>query len=230
MKIVLMGIERVFECTGDGVCSVVIESPKLFYGIVSDIQKQIDGFEGKSVLSEENKVLRMDKYAEQIMQFIPFDMNKKTLLNKISLEMQKMAVGADFFMETNELLAAWEKLCMNLEFEMPVNLNFTKINIESLIKSSGIMVDEEYDSLAAKIIDYIQLVEAFENRKLFVLVNMRSFVEDDEMQCFINTVLERNYQVLMLDNIEHKLLKGEKRYLVDENLCEICYTDEEYDV
>lgn len=219
-----------FDCATDGVCSVIIESPGLFYEIVSDLQRQIDGLEGKSVLSEGNKVLRMDKYAEQIMQFIPFDMNKKALLNKISSEMQKMATGSDFFLETNELLAAWEKLCMNLEFEMPVNLNFTKINIESLIKASGIMLEEDYDSLAAKIIDYMQLVERFEDKKLFVFINMRSFVENEEMQRFIDTVQERKYQVLLLENMEHELLKGEKRYLIDANLCEICYTNNGYDV
>lgn len=223
MKIVLAGIEQVFDCAGDGVCSVVIESPRLFYEIVRDIQKQIDGFEGKSVLSADNKVMRMDKYAEQIMQFVPFDMNRKALLNKILSEMQEMAMSDAFFMQTNELLAAWEKLCMNFEFELPVNLNFTKINIESLLKASGMMLEEEYDSLAEKIIDYIQLVERFEGRRLFICVNMRSFIENGEMQRFIDTVQERGYQVLLLENAAHSLLKGEKRYLVDENLCEICY-------
>lgn len=223
MKMVLAGIEQVFDCTGDGVCTVVIESPRLFYEIVSDLQRQIDGFEGKSVLSADNKVMRMDKYAEQIMQFVPFDMNKKTLLNKILSEMQEMAMGDEFFMQTNELLAAWEKLCMSFEFEMPVNLNFTKINIESLLKASGLMVEEEYDSLAAKIVDYIQLVERFEGKKLFICINMRSFIEDEEMQRFIDTVQERNYQVLLLENAAHKLLRGEKRCLIDANLCEICY-------
>ncbi len=230
MKIVLSGIERVFDCAEDGIWSVIIERQGLFYEIVSDIRKQIDGFEGKSVLSEENKVLRMDKYTEQIMQFIPFDMNKKTLLNRIISEMQKMSISADFYLETNEILTEWEKLLMNLEFEIPANLNFTKINIESLLKASGIMIEEEYDSLATKIVDYIQLVEKFEGRKLFVLVNMRSFVDDEEMQRFIDTVRERDYQIILLENMEHTLLRGEKRYLVDENLCEICYTDKGYKV
>lgn len=226
MKIVLKGIEQVFDCGQSNVCTVIIENSKMFYDIVLDIERQIEGFDGNSVLSEENKVVRMDKNAEQITQFVPFDMNKKTLLNKIAAEMQKLALDDSHFLQTNELLTAWENLCINLEFEMPVNLDFCKINVESLIKASGIMISDDYMSLAEKVIDYIQMVEKFESKKLFVLVNMRSYIGNEEAQLFINEIVSREYQIIMLENKEYKLLDKEKRYLIDEDMCEICYNND----
>lgn len=226
MKIVLKGIEQVFDCEQNNVCTVIIENSKMFYDIVVDIERQIEGFDGNSVLSEDNKVVRMDKNAEQITQFVPFDINKKTLLNKITAEMQKLALDDSHFLQTNELLTAWENLCINLEFEMPVNLDFCKINVESLIKASGIMISDDYMSLAEKVIDYIQMVEKFESRKLFVLVNMRSYIGNEEAQLFINEIVSREYQIIMLENKEYKLLDKEKRYLIDEDMCEICYNND----
>lgn len=53
MKMVFPGINQVFDCeNGEEVWSLVIENQNLFYGILSDIRGQIEGIEGKVVLSE----------------------------------------------------------------------------------------------------------------------------------------------------------------------------------
>lgn len=223
MKLVMKGIENVLDCSKNQICTVVIENPKLFYEVVEDIDRQIQGLEGESVLSENNQILKMDKYAEKLMQFVPFDLNKKSLLSRITSYMQKIAVDEIHYEKTSGFLAVWEKFCMDLEFELPVGIEFTKINIDALLKSSGIMISDDYDSLAEKVLDYIHLVEYFEGKKLFVLVNIRSFVENEEMQKFGDTVLARGYQIILLDNKEYPLLNNEKRCVIDADLCEICY-------
>lgn len=226
MKIVLNGIEGVFDCGQDKVWTIAIENQDAFYAVISDIGRQIEGSEGESVLSEDNKVIRMDKYAEMITQFVPFDMNKKVLLNKITSELQKLAMDDEHYMQANELLMEWERFCLGLEFEMPINIEFTKISIESLVKAAGIMIVDDYENLAEKIIDYMQLVELFEGKKLFIFVNLRSFIGDPDLQLFIDAVIKRKYQILMLENKEYRILQNEKRYLIDEDMCEICYNNE----
>lgn len=225
MKLILKGIDRIFDCSAEEVCSVVIENQDVFLDIITDIENQLHGNEGISVLSENNQIMRMDKYAEQIMQFVPFDLNKKTLLNKILSQMQKVALDEAHFSKSNEVLAAWEKLCIDIEFELPVALEFPKITVETLIKSSGVTIVDDYERLVEKLLDYIQMVDIFEGKKLFILINVRSFINNEEMQQFINAIIDRKYQVILLENMEHKLLKHEKRYIVDENMCEICYNE-----
>lgn len=223
MKLVMKGIETIVDCSQNQICTVVIENQKLFYEVVEDIGRQIQGLEGESVLSENNQILKMDKYAEQLMQFVPFDLNKKSLISRITSYMQKIAADEIHYEKTSEFLAEWEKYCMDLEFELPVSIEFTKINMDVLLKSSGIMISDDYVSLAEKILDYIQLIEYFECKKMFILVNMRSFVENEEMQKFIDAALTREYQIILLDNKEYPLLKSEKRCVIDADLCEICY-------
>ena len=53
------------------------------------------------------------------------------------------------------------------------------------------------------------------------MVNFRSYVSDEEMIYFIDTVLRRELNVLIIESAERSILKGELRYLVDESLCEI---------
>lgn len=222
MKMVLCGMDQVLDCSGSEVCSVVIENQTLLYEIVSDIGAQLQGLEGRSVLSKDNKVLRMDKYAEQIVQFVPFDLNRKGIINKVTAELQRIAVDGEHYIQTSEMLAQWERYCMELEMELTGDIDFTKITIESLIKASGVEIIDDYDNLAEKLIDYFRLVETYDCKKLFIMVNLRSYIPDTLMQEFIDESLARGYQMLLLEGAERPVLNHERRYIVDTDRCVIC--------
>jgi CRISPR type II-A-associated protein Csn2 len=222
MKIVLSDVDYVFDCGKDKCCSIVIENQRLFYKVIADITAQTEGNDGDTVLSEDNKILAINKYGEIITQFIPFDMNTKTLVSKISSRIQKLAVADVNYMRTEELLAEWEKYLMELSIGMVGGIEFNKITTESLIKASGVHIDDLYDSLGEKLIDYFELVQEYDAKKLFVLVNLRSYISDAEMEEFLRSVLDRNIQILLLEGTERPLLENEERYIIDDNFCIIC--------
>ena len=102
------------------------------------------------------------------------------------------------------------------------NISFSKINLPSIIKASGMTFREEYDSLPEKIIDYMELVTEYEREKLFILYNLRSLIPDQETELFLDTLIRHEYNVLMVESCEHTRLSNEQRYIVDSDLCEIC--------
>ena len=79
-----------------------------------------------------------------------------------------------------------------------------------------------YESLAEKILDYFELVEEYDKKKLFIMVNLRSYLSDEEMKMFMRDVLARKIQVLLIESSERSVLDEEKRYIVDADLCVIC--------
>lgn len=82
---------------------------------------------------------------------------------------------------------------------------------------------DDYDRLGEKILDYIELVTEYDRKKLFIMLNLRSYIDDSEMEYFMKEVLQRKYHVLMIESSEHKKLLYEKRTVVDAFLCEIVY-------
>ncbi len=222
MKIILPQIDYVFDCCGDRCNSIIIENQNAFYNIVADICNQIAGEEGQSVLSEDNKTLSIAKYGELISQFVPFDINQKNLLTKITTQMQHIAVDESHYMRTNELMGMLERYFMELSVEMVGNLDFQKVTADAMIKASGVHIDDIYDNLGEKLLDYFELVQEYDERKLFVLVNVRSYISDAEMKLFLESVLAREVQILMLEGSEHSLLEKEKRHIVDADMCVIC--------
>ena len=162
------------------------------------------------------------KNVEMISQFIPFDMNQKSLLTKIMGEMQKHAVNEEHFLQTTALLTEWEKYLLDLSMEMTGSINFSKINAESLIKSSGVELDNSYESLGEKLLDYFELVEVYERKKLFILVNLRSYLSETEMAQFVKSVIAHQYEILLVDAVDFPVLKGEQRHIVDADQCVLC--------
>ena len=217
MNFVYPDINFVFNTTEKGVHTLVIENQSMFQTLITDIYDQIQGSDGKSVISFENKPLPFAKHCEILSQFIPFSLNKKTLVTKITQLLTTRAVVDEHFVEMAELLAKVETIMYDLAFDF----EFNSITAEALIKAAGVSLKEEYESLAEKVIDYMEMVNTLERRKLYILVNFRSYVSDEEMIYFIDTVLRHALNVLIIESTERSILKGELRYLVDESLCEI---------
>ena len=222
MKLFIPQIDCLLELGKEKCQSLVIENQAVWCSILNDMAEQLRGNEGKIVLSCNDKIIPLSKNVELISQFIPFDMNQKGLLTKIMNEMQKIAVSEQHFAQTTTALSSWEKYLLELTADMVGNIGFSKINLESLIKSAGIEVESVYDNLGEKILDYFELVNAYDSKKLFVLVNLRSYLSEYEMKEFLKNVTVHQYEILLVDSVEHPILDLEKRYIVDADQCILC--------
>lgn len=222
MKIVLPGISTVFSTEIEKVNTIVIENQSLFSKICLDIYNQaMLGMEGLTVVSVDNIPVDMSKCVELISQFIPFELNKKGLLNKLVSRMEKVAVDPDYYEQTMIEMADIEKYIWSIQENMPGNIALTKLTFGNILKSIGLEFEDVYDSLGEKLIDYMELVREYDRDKLFILVNLRSYVPEGEMLEFLDTVLRKNLNVLLIDNYGYKVLQYEKRCIVDSDCCEI---------
>ena len=221
MKLTYPEINAVLDTENGKINSIVIENAELMYNFLSDINFQILGNDGRTVISDSKGTVDFAKSVELISQFIPFELSKKSLISKITSVMEKRAVAEDLYLETAELLSVFEKYLDKLSYEVDCDIIWEKVNINSLIKAAGIMLNEEYESLSEKILDYFELVREFERNKMFITVNLRSYISDNELELFLSDALKRNINLIMIENHEHKLLNNEKRLVIDSDLCEI---------
>lgn len=93
---------------------------------------------------------------------------------------------------------------------------------ETLIKAAGICVDDDYDNLGEQLLDYFELVQEYDGKKLFILVNLQSYLSDAEMNLFLQNIVERDIQILILESSEHPILEWECRHIVDADFCILC--------
>ena len=221
MKLAYSTLQNIIEITDDTIHSIVVENPKYYYQMVKDFMSQVEGKEGGWIVSENDKPLAINKSVEVLFDFINMNVNQKTLITKIVNEMEQIANKEENINDTMQLLADIERFVMHLNEDFDLSINCDKLTISQLLKSVGISVSVETDDLIEVIYSYMQLVRQFIGEKLFIFVNLRSFVSQKQFSDFAETIIGHNYQVIFLENKEYDKIAGENRLIVDQDLCEI---------
>lgn len=220
MKFSYPDINTFFDICDDRVHSLVIENKTLFCELVQDIYDQIAGYTGKAVLAEDNQLLHFSQYIDLTTSFIPFEINRKPLINKIFSSLEQVSKTAEYYDATMHFLADTEKYLDELSYAFPCDFRYEKLGISAIIRAVGLEVQDNSRSIADRFLNYIELVREFDRDKLFIVVNMRNYIENATMEEFLATVLTHKYNLLMLESTSHPLLINESRYTVDEDLCE----------
>lgn len=220
MKFSYEYINRVFLCDGESVPTLVVENKPLFVKLITDIYSQTQGLKGKAVLAREENLLDFSKYAELITCFVPFDINRKTLINKILSALEYRAQGPDFYERTTILLNEIEKYADELALDFPCDLDYNKLSISTVLKSIGVEVHDDSTSLTERLINYMELVREFDRERLFITAGLRGYVGDSEIARFVKTVKGHKFNLLMIESVTYPFFEGEDRYTVDEDLCE----------
>ena len=206
--------------TGNGkVNTIVIENTAAFAEILRDIASSTEGNSEQSVLFDRDKMLSFSTSAELLSSFFPFEVNRKTLLNKITASLEKEALLPENYQMTMEMISSIELYLSSLAEAFDCNLTFGKISPSSIIKASGLEIIEDYTSLPEKLLDYFELVRDFEREKVFFTVNLRSFLNEQDVEAFFESIVLHDFSVIMFENKEYSKNKWENRLILDEDRC-----------
>lgn len=212
-------IRTLLEIGNDYVNELVIENQIFMRNLITDISNQISGEDGKAVLSIDNVPVEWEKYAEIISDYIPPELNRRSLISKICACAEQKALSGSYYMRSMEVLNGIEKYITELCVDYPCNFNFTKLNIGSIIRSVGMQIEND-GTILEQLTDYMNLVRNFEQEKLFIILGMRNYFTDDEMETFIETVLSHDFKLLLVEGTAKTKLKLTKRLIIDADLCE----------
>lgn len=221
MKYTHPEIETVFDTANGSYNTLVVENQDLLRRLLTDLNDQLHGLSGQAVVSRNNTPVAASKFVELLDCFIPFEVNRKTLLNRVTAALERRASEAEHFKETADLLSAIESYLDELAFSFLCDVEFTAVNISSIIKAAAPKIRIDAPTLAEQVLDFMELITEFNAQKLFVTLNMRSFVNDEDMERFADSAIAHGYDILAIESFEHPKLKNERRVIIDRDLCEI---------
>ena len=64
-------------------------------------------------------------------------------------------------------------------------------------------------------------VTEFEGEKIFVFVNLKSYIPEAELEALYKTAIHHKLKLLLIESTDRALLKHEKKLVIDNDLCEI---------
>ena len=220
MKLVHPEIGSTIELSDQKINILVLEAPRLFCTLVSDIKKQVDNFEGEAVLSLCDKPVSFHKYAELITDPLSLEMNSRKLLTKVLSALEKCALEGVYYERTQQLSAQIEAYVNELSLHFDADLVCENITFQQILKAAGVAVADDYERLIDRVYAYMELVREFDGEKAFLFVNLGSYVTPEQMQEFADTVIGHSYRVLLIENRDSIRLTNANRLTIDCDLCE----------
>ena len=220
MKIVHPQISSKIEISDHAMNVLVIEAPEFFCELLTDIKKQINNFEGNTILSVHDEPVSFHKYVELITDPLSIEMNDRVIIKKVIAAMEKCGQDAVYYERTQKLLAEMETYINDLSLNFDAEIECNDISFQQVLKAVKLSVVDDYSRLVDRIYAYMELIREFEGDKLFIFVNLSSYIGNEQLQEFVDTVIGHSFRVLLIDSHDFEKLENENRLIVDCDLCE----------
>lgn len=222
MKLVYPDWRTSIEFRENRIPIVVIERPEYYRQVIIELKGQVLSGNGRFVLSEGNRILELNKWAEIVLSPFLIDMSDSRVIKRIYKQLEEVAKEEEL-VETRELMGTIKhylcRLSDYLGYELVIN---DDIDLQSLFKGSGIRPDHDDSNMVSALVDYLDILRALLNMELIILVNLGLYLTRDELRAFYDTISKKKIRILMLENrIDREIMSCEDVLTIDSDLCEI---------
>lgn len=200
---------------------LIVENPKEFYELTLDLISQSEGETGRFVFSENDEIFSLQKRAAVIFDPFRFDLNEKKLLNLLYKKAETVALNETPVL-FNELNAKLLSFLGELDFRLPVAVEYAEAQPADYFKISGLKFKKDYASLEEKIICYMNAFIELKRCDFFVFVNLKSVLTDQALLKIYEHCRMQQVGALLFESGKHRpLLECEKAVIITDDLCEI---------
>lgn len=200
----------------------ILESPELYAKYLQELFSQQNGEEGQFVLSHKEKELNIAKSVEIIVNPFNVEINGRKILNKLYTELDQLSKSEIMYTKTLELTGKMQEYMLELEQNTEYILEFDMdLDMTALFKTVGIRHEEQETDFFERLIRYIKIAVNVLSTKVFVFINIRSYLTDLQMQELIKEISYQEVKALFIENQERSCMEGGRRYIIDADGCEI---------
>lgn len=210
-----------FEIIGEKVNILAIEKPSELYSFVNELHHQINGENGKIVVSQDNKPIKLSAKVELLTHLIPFEINSKKMLTKLYSYFSRKLQEAENFEEGIKLQEAVSSFMSKLTQCEMIETEFDSVDVVALFKAVDFRLNNESNSLEDQLIEYMTCVRELDGEKIFVFVNLLSYIDADKRHLLYKTITDHDFCVILLEHSAVEPSNSINQMIIDEDLCVI---------
>ena len=220
MKFIHKDITNVLTWSENEIPVITIENKHFFNKIVFDLYEHINFGYGESFSMFNDKEQNITKEVKVVLE--PFSLsidNKDTQqhLNKLLLNKMKETYH-DLDKYLKPIYKFYEETFLEVPLDIEVDPNF---NHKTLSKLFSYAIHEDSETLIEKIYNYINVMVDLNLSNVFILINVKQYLTQEEYSSFINFLLYKKIQILLIENNSSVIHEVERKLIIDHDLCEI---------
>lgn len=201
------------------ISELLIENPDSFTMIVSQLCQGCDGKECEWILSENDKVLRLEKTCDFVVNPLQIDLNNKKIQSRLYSEMQEMCNG--LISEKNEInyiiACHLEKVINRLPYEyVAYDMEFDWINLFKLV---NVRIEADNSTLLESLVEYIRVLSFLCQIKAVVFLNLRSYLDTKSITELQKMAMYYKISILLVESCEREKIPDSKTVIIDKDNC-----------
>ncbi len=215
--------EKMIEIDDNFVSVLTVENPRQFASYICELGEQMSGEHGQFNIFQDNECMSISSVVNYL--FNPFDSDRssKDLQNGILRRMRELAVSEDYYLRLNELLTSINAFASDLLGDVPINLEYVEPDPASLVKYLYPHYVSEKGRVSERLLEYMSVYSEFTDTEMFIFVNLRTMMDDEEFNDFCRSVLYNHVRVLLIESHCGKKSPYVRETIIDSDLCEIHY-------
>ena len=209
-----------------GSAVLVTENASRFAQYCQDFVCQQGGEEGNFLIDDARQTLSFKKAGSIIFDFFNLSLTDRKIVAGVYDAIEKTATE-EYALDYSELRSKIMSFIDLLSIDSPLQIEYNDdFCLQDMLKALKVQPCEEEKPLICKIADYMDAASAFLGIRIFVLVNLRTFVSDDDFSLLLTHIGHSDYSVLFLEKTQYERVSGEPVRIIDNDLCEIIVEDD----
>ncbi len=198
---------------------LVVESPNVFSSMIDELICQVKGEPGKFILSEQDVIKVISKETEFIVNPFGVDCNEKRIQQKLYQELSN-EMNVSMIEETTHLQGQIISYLDTLLQKAPYPLEYDiEENMTGFLKWCHVGIDNQGETLAERLINYIKILNYFCGFKIIFFVNLKSYLSQFELEEIYKCGFYTKTNLVLLENIQKEKLENESICILDKDLC-----------
>lgn len=199
---------------------LVIESPTFYRQIIKNLSANLDDC---NYFTLDGKTLRA-KHIDFISNPFLLNFNDKKVIATLLKLLVKQSTSESFYNETNSfksyIIKYLDELIYaeNFNFEVETDPDFS---IDSIAKAVNIHIVGDEDNFIELLTDYLDMMTELSDIKLFVFMNLRAFLEKEDIELLIKNINNHQLDLLLIESQQKSKISNSNQLIIDKDLCEI---------
>lgn len=186
MKLVYTELEQQLIFQENRVNVLVIEHKELFRRMIQELAKQIDGVEGRFVLSDNDKILKIDKDVCLVVNPFALEINSRKALTGLYNELGKLGINEENYLNTCRVKGQIAEYIYGLLNQVDYALKFQDdFNLHSLFKALEVEFEAGEENFLECLVYFMDVCSKFQKVKILAFVNLKTYLTNDELKKFI---------------------------------------------
>lgn len=202
---------------------IVLEDVKLRLPLINELFSQTSGKEGNWLLFENDKSFDLGKKVELILEPLTLTLNNKKVKTKLYQDIKTIAQDYCF----SQGLEVHSQICNYLENmldKLPYPVKYDEDwDVSEILKAYNVELVEEYDNIFEKLYNYIKLVNTVCGTDIFIMVNIKQYLTDDQITELYKMAAYGKIQLVLIEFSTNNKRDCEELYILDNDDCVITY-------